>query len=163
MNFEQCYEQYKPLLQKALYRCRIYGNFDEYQHIAMVALWEAMQTYDDKKGSFETYAYFMMRYQIIAEMRKQNDYRNRQMLVGDEALQVFLDDGQSSTVIETPELAIVWEELAADERYILTSYYVLRNSDKEIAQDLQLKVETVKKRRQRLLKRLNKQLTECKI
>ncbi len=161
MNFEQCYEQYKPLIQKALYRCRVYGNFDEYRHIAMIALWEATQTYDENKGTFETYAYFMMRYQIIAEMRKQNNHRNRNMLVGDEALQVFIDDGRNAIVIETPALAILWEELTTDERYILTSYYVLQNSDKEIAQALQLKVETLKKRRQRLLKRLNKQLTEC--
>ncbi|WP_195891673.1 RNA polymerase sigma factor [Bacillus ndiopicus] len=161
MDFEQCYEQYKPLVQKVLHRCRVYKNFDEFRHIAMVALWEAMQSYDEKKGSFETYAYFMMRYQVIAEMRKQNVEQQRVMLISDDVLQFNMDNQQNTCVIETSKLAVVWEELAAEERYILHSYYVEQNSDKEIAESLQLKTDTLKKRRQRLLQRLKKQLSKC--
>lgn len=158
MDFEQCYEQYKPLIQKVLYRCRVYGHFDEFHHIATVALWEALQSYDSKKGSFETYAYFMMRYQVIAEMHKQNNHRNRHLLIGDDVLQTFIEHEQNEVFIEMPALAIAWEELTPEERYILHSYYMQQNSDKEIAESLQLKTDTVKKRRQRLLKRLKNRI-----
>ncbi|MEC1177470.1 sigma-70 family RNA polymerase sigma factor [Metasolibacillus meyeri] len=157
MDFEQCYEQYKALIEKVLHRCNIYGNFDEFRHIAMIALWEATRSYDSEKGGFEAYAYFMMRYQIIAEMRKQNLLQSRMMVMEDEILYACINDVQNPYRIELP---LAWEELTTVERYILHSYYMEQNSDKEIAASLHLKMDTVKKRRQRLLKRLKKQLVK---
>ncbi|MEO4052827.1 sigma-70 family RNA polymerase sigma factor [Solibacillus sp. CAU 1738] len=154
MNFELYYEQYKPLIQKVLYKCKVYGNYDEFRQIAVIALWEAIESFDDKKGSFDSYVYFSMMHKIMKEMERQNKQRERFIITMDDELQFLLESRQLPEIINNITLEILWQKLKIQDRQILYSYYGELMADAEIALQLNMKTDTVKKRRQRLIKKL---------
>lgn len=154
MNFELYYEQYKPLIQKVMYKCKVYGNYDEFRHIAMIGLWEAIKTFDEKKGSLDSYVYFKMKHKIMKEMGRQNKNRERFIVTMDDELIFLLESRQMPEVKNSISLETIWQNLKPQERQLLFLYYGEQMGDAEIAQLFAMKTDTVKKRRQRLIKKL---------
>ncbi len=154
MNFEQYYEQYKPLIQKVLYKCKVYGNYEEFRHIAMIGLWEAIETFDRQKGSLDSYVYFKMMHKIMKEMERQNKQSERFIVTMDDELQLLLESRRMPDMKDNLMLETVWQKLKMRDRQILFYYYGEQMADAEIAQLFSMKNDAVKKRRQRLLQKL---------
>ena len=153
MNFEQHYEQYKPLIQKVMYKCKVYGNYDEFRHIAMIALWEAIETFDERKGNLDSYVYFKMKHKIMKEMGRQNNERERFIATMDDEL-IFLLESRQLPDLQHNALDTLWQRLKLQERQLLYYYYGEQMGDAEIAKLFSMKTDTVKKRRHRLIKKL---------
>ncbi|WP_231563803.1 sigma factor [Anoxybacillus sp. KU2-6(11)] len=52
-------------------KLHIRRHVDEYMQIGLIALWEAYERYDETKGSFCTFAFKMIRWRIVSQLRKE--------------------------------------------------------------------------------------------
>ncbi|CUA79055.1 sigma-70 family RNA polymerase sigma factor [Anoxybacillus suryakundensis] len=71
MSFEAIVEQYRPLISYTIRQLHIRRHVDEYVQIGLIALWEAYERYDKTKGSFYSFAYKMIRWRIVSQLRKE--------------------------------------------------------------------------------------------
>lgn len=52
LDYEQVLEQYRPMISAIIRDFNIYKDFEDYEQIAMLALWKATQIYDEERGAF---------------------------------------------------------------------------------------------------------------
>lgn len=74
MSFETVVEQYRPLIFYIIRKLHIRRHVDEYVQIGLIALWEAYERYDETKGSFCTFAFKMIRWHIVSQLRKETKH-----------------------------------------------------------------------------------------
>lgn len=150
-EFEGILAQYDFLIRKVLRHMRIYENFEEYYHIATIALWEATTTYCAEKSIFEKYAFLQMKYRIAAELS--HSKKDKGLLLTDESFYF------EQPVTAAGHFDWAWFELlSAEEQQLIYWLFVDQYRNREIAHFLRISEEAVKKRRQRLMRKLKQVL-----
>lgn len=149
---EQLIFENETLIKKVIYKLKIYRDLDEYMQVGRIALWQALQKFDDTKGDFAMFAYMTVKYAIIRALTKENHVSEHELAVEEDVIivnsqQHFLDTAS----FEWPEW---FEELNKEEQFLLIALYEKELSLKEIADKYMLSYETIKKRHQRLLSKL---------
>ncbi|WP_461201515.1 sigma-70 family RNA polymerase sigma factor [Anoxybacillus sp. TBDG-1] len=71
MSFEKIVDEYRPLIFYMIRKLHIRRHVDEYVQIGLIALWEAYERYDEAKGSFYSFAFKMIRWRIVSQLRKE--------------------------------------------------------------------------------------------
>lgn len=69
-DFESIAVAYEPLIRKWLVKYHLLHDFEEYHQIALIALWEAYEKYEAKKGAFPAYAETTVRGKLLTELNK---------------------------------------------------------------------------------------------
>ncbi|MCM3721782.1 sigma-70 family RNA polymerase sigma factor [Solibacillus isronensis] len=151
-DVEQLIFENETLIKKVIYKLKIYRDLDEYMQVGRIALWQALQKFDDTKGDFAMFAYMTVKYAIIRALTKENHVSEHELAVEEDVIivnsqQHFLDTAS----LEWPEW---FEELNKEEQFLLIALYEKELSLKEIADKYMLSYETIKKRHQRLLSKL---------
>lgn len=59
-DFAQFLQRYDFLLRKVLVHMRIYANFDEFYHLATIALWQSACTYHVERGEQQLLQYIFV-------------------------------------------------------------------------------------------------------
>lgn len=150
-SFEELVVRYDALIRKVLAHMRIYDNFEEFYHIATIELWLATKGYQKEKSAFEKYAFLNMKYAISKELSRRT--KGLDIIYTEES---HLLEQETS---EPEDFTGEWfEKLSAEEQQLLRWSFVLGYTNRDIAQHLQLSEEAIKKRRQRLLKKLKNDL-----
>lgn len=154
-DFAQFLQRYDFLLRKVLVHMRIYANFDEFYHLATIALWQSACTYHVERGvAFEKYAFLKIKYALSDELTKKGK-REATVLVTDEA-HVFERVQAVDEVFEGE-----WfEQLKSDEQQLLQYIFVYGYTNEEVGRLFGVGEEAIKKRRQRLLRKLKQGLME---
>lgn len=155
-NFEQVYIKMEPTIHKVIFKSNVYKNFEEFKQIAAIALWEAWKTYDSSKCEFEPYAYLRMRYAILDELKKRQAYSKRLIATDEDKLHFYLEQAtEYNLFIHTDErIELVMNGCSQQERELLSSLFIEQKKSSEIAIELGVSVEVIKKRKQRLIKKL---------
>ncbi|MED3662079.1 sigma-70 family RNA polymerase sigma factor [Ureibacillus sp. FSL K6-8385] len=158
--FDQILEQYAPMMYRVLKRARVYKNHDYYKHCATIALWEAWKNYDPARGPFAPYAYRMMLTAVFREMSLENRYDELQTSCEKETLTFLAHQRQMKTGASAcPELFMDLESLVTrEEMELLLDIYYYRYKYKELEKKYGVTAEAIKKRKDRLLKRLRRKL-----
>ncbi|MGG1396524.1 sigma-70 family RNA polymerase sigma factor [Bacillus salipaludis] len=73
-SFEELVVQYRPMIHKIIHTLHIYKNWDEFYQHGLIALWEASNRFDPKKGNFTSYAYNYIRGFLLLELTKEHKY-----------------------------------------------------------------------------------------
>ena len=73
-SFEEIAVQFAPLVKKWLVNYRLLRDYDEMYQIALIALWEAWQHFDPKKGVFPAFAELVVRGKLLAEIKRKKRY-----------------------------------------------------------------------------------------
>ncbi|MFK3959707.1 sigma-70 family RNA polymerase sigma factor [Pseudalkalibacillus hwajinpoensis] len=69
--FEDLVEQYMPLIKSQIKKLHLTNNYIRYEQVAIIALWECAESYQNGKGSFSSYAYMKVRGKLIDECRQE--------------------------------------------------------------------------------------------
>ena len=153
MEFEELVEEMKPMIEKILYNCGIYKNRDEYRQIALIALWKAYSSYDKSKYNFKAYLYNQMRYDVIDALRY---YAKREAVfipTADETLHFHLENTRefltSNIMLEN-----MFKHITDVEKQLLHAIYLEQKTNEELAKEIGISIEAIRKRKYRLRSKL---------
>lgn len=161
-TFDQVLEQYTPMISHVLKRAYVYKNHDHYRQCAMIALWKAWQNFDVQRGDFTPYAYRTMLTTIYTEMRKDNQYTDRNIAYEKDELVNIAQfyEMKNHSHCDFGQLEDVLSKLKHEEYNLLINLYVYQYSYKELAIIENTPLTTIKKRRDRLMKKLREMITQ---
>lgn len=160
-TFDQVLEQYTPMIYSVVKRAKVYKNHDDYRHCATIALWNAWRNYEPSYGPFAPYAYRTMLTTIYREMSKENHYEKHCTSFDKETLtflaqQMEIKNGEQSSC---SDIFLKLETIVSkEEMELLLDLYYYRYKYDELAEKYHVSVSALKKRRNRLIKRLREEL-----
>ncbi|MBA2877748.1 DNA-directed RNA polymerase [Anoxybacillus kamchatkensis] len=149
MSFEKIVDEYRPLISYMIRKLHIRRHVDEYMQIGLIALWEAYERYDETKGSFCTFAFKMIRWRIVSQLRK-------------ETKNVYVPLPEEYVLKEDVDFFanIVWEDalqyLTPRERIWLIRHVIEGKTLKQIADEEGVSINAVKQWRMSAVKKLKR-------
>ncbi|WP_345242008.1 sigma-70 family RNA polymerase sigma factor [Pontibacillus salipaludis] len=72
LEFEGMMDQFTPMIHHIIHKLRIRDPYGEFYQEGVLALWEAVQSFQEDKGKLSSYVYFIVRNRLISKMRKDN-------------------------------------------------------------------------------------------
>lgn len=161
-TFEEILEQYEPMISSIIRKLNIYKNYDSFRQTARIALWQAWLNFDEAKGKFSNYAYTTIKTTLLKEMTKENRYSYVQIAWERDDLTNAAHHYQmkNNTVQEVVLFEEIEELLTDDELALLLDLYFFGYSYEALAEKHGIAISTLKKRRQRLMEKIRKQLNE---
>lgn len=134
-----------------------------------LTLWQKANQYDATLGSFNAWFFTLVRHRLYDVLRKQPKLRIESLfslLEGSQTQPGFLEDSQPGTeelvlqLLRTEEIRQALRELPIEQRQIIFMTYFGGFSQRELADQLNLPVSTVKGRARLGLQRLRQLVTE---
>lgn len=161
-NFDEVYHQFSPMITAVLKKARVYKNHQYYRHIATIALWEAYKKFNPSKGDFAPFAYRYMLTSIYSEMNFENKYESRMICYEKEKLDV-INQYMNKNLNFTNDYEIlddVLNMLNTEEIELLSALYIEGYSYGDLHKKTGVSVDALKKRRNRLMKKIRESLTK---
>lgn len=147
--------QFRPLLTKLVYRYVAKNRREEFMLYAELAVFHALEAYDETKGTLVTCIYTYVKHALLKEIQADNRFSKQHIPVEDTSLHVLYEH----KAVEAVDVSDYFEEhivqkVSKDELAFLYALYVEGYSYEHISRQTGVAVETLKKRRQRLVARL---------
>lgn len=160
IKFEDVLVQYEPMISATLRKLNIYRDHEIFRQVACVALWQAWERYDEDKGHFAPYASSSIRGAMLDNLKREHRFEVHVIQTEDDMLASYME---SSRVNDRPtvwseELAVQLEQLAQHEQQLLQWLFIEGYTQKECAEKANISVAGIKKRRERLIAKLRKEL-----
>lgn len=156
-NFEEVLEQYEPMIYACIRKLRIYKNHSEFVQAGRVGLWKAFQRYDRGRGDFAPFAYSSIYGSILDELKK--SYANEQQVVPTETDVLERIIGVKEEVVTLEESVIkALSQLKPSEQHLIQLLFIEGYSLDEVASQMGMTKESLKKKRQRTLKKMKNSL-----
>ena len=152
---EALIKRYRYIVDVVLNKYRIYYDREEFEQIAMIALWQALENFDESKGGLESYLYSMIRFTISKALQKKY-VEIEHTEISDERFQ-FLSSNDDERNFEKVMVREILTFLKEEERRIIELSYIYGLTNKEISKLLGKSEESVKKKRNRIIKKLRQQ------
>ncbi|WHZ02818.1 sigma-70 family RNA polymerase sigma factor [Neobacillus sp. YX16] len=143
-SFDDLVIQYKPMIQKIMHSLHIYKNQQEFYQTGLIALWEASQTFEERKGTFSNYAYTSIKGKMLTEMTQNNHYKEKNILPPKEEFWERIEGQDSSLFLERETIQTYCEGLTEKEATWVMESYINQLSIKEIAESENVTVSAVK-------------------
>ncbi|WP_252503168.1 sigma-70 family RNA polymerase sigma factor [Sporosarcina sp. Marseille-Q4943] len=131
-----------------------------YRQTGRVALWQAWKRFDAEKGDFTPFAFRSIRGAMLDEMKKESRFEERFMPAEDEKLTNLIGGDESEEYGWMDGLRQAVDQLTDDEKKLLQWLFIDRCTQAECAKRLGISVPGVKKRRERLLKKMREVMEE---
>lgn len=152
-NFEEVFEKTKHVVSLAIYKCKIYKNREHYEQIGYIALWKAYNEFDGVEEEFEPYAYVFVKNALLNELKTMSRYESRHVfLEQSDAMSFFHTEDRIQDLSEY--ITDLLKPLKEEDRQMLLALYVYQYSYEEVAEALNISVHALKKRRDRIMKKL---------
>lgn len=158
-EIEQIILDHEELIKKAIFKLKIYRDFDEYMQVGRIALWKAVKNFDKTKGDFAMFAYMTVKFAIARELSKSNDVSQNEIAVEDEVFSNIEEQSIVQPCLEWPEW---FNNLKEEEQFLLKALFLENLNLKEIAEKYDLPYEALKKRRQRLFTKIRTMVNQRK-
>ncbi len=153
MPFEQIVEMYTPMVKKQLTRLKIYQNHDEFIQVGLIGLWEAYTKFDPTKGEFSTFAFSSVRGRMLSHLSKESRFQKFHVNQSDELLEVVA--GNTDLLpFELETIAPYLNGLSDREKLWVNEAILHGKKRKEIAQEQNVSINTVKMWRLHALKKM---------
>jgi RNA polymerase sigma factor (sigma-70 family) len=143
-SFEELVVQYQPMILKIIKSLHIYKNQHEFYQTGLIALWEAAQSFDERKGSFPSYAYTSIKGKMLSEMTQNNHYKEKNILPQKEEFWDRIEGQESPLFLEKETIQSYCEGLTEKESTWVIKSYINQLSIKEIAESEKVTVSAVK-------------------
>lgn len=154
-EFEQVLAQYEPMISHAIRKLNIYRDHEQYRQVGRIALWQAWERFDTKKGDFTPFAYRSIRGAMLDELKRETRFEERFMPAIND---VLIDRLGAEEKREYEGLLEVIGQLEPREKAFIQWSFVEQCSLAECAERAGISVAGVKKRRERMMKRLREML-----
>lgn len=158
LEFENVLVQYEPMISHSLRKLNIYRDHEQYRQAGRVALWQAWTRFDDEKGDFTPFAYRSIRGAMLDELKRENRLEENVMPMEDDVLVYVMGGAGGDDGFDHLRDAI--ERLSPSEKALIQWIFVEGCSLAECADRFGISVAGVKKRRQRMLKKLKELIEE---
>jgi RNA polymerase sigma factor (sigma-70 family) len=122
----------------------IYKNQQEFYQTGLIALWEASQTFEERKGTFSNYAYTSIKGKMLSEMTQNNHYKEKNILPPEEEFWERIEGQDSSLFLEKETIQTYCEGLTEKEATWVMESYINQLSIKEIAESKNVSISAVK-------------------
>lgn len=132
------------MIQKIMHSLHIYKNQQEFYQTGLIALWEASQTFEERKGTFSNYAYTSIKGKMLSEMTQNNHYKEKNILPPNEEFWERIEGQDSSLFLEKETIQTYCEGLTEKEATWVMESYINQLSIKEIAESENVTVSAVK-------------------
>lgn len=142
-SFEQLVDQYQPMLHKIMHSLHLYKNHEEFYQHSLIALWEASQRFDAKKGSFTNYAYTYIQGYLLMELKKLHQDQERNVHP-DEQFWELAADPYSDDPLQKEVLLSYCQTLTPNQKKWLLYTLCDRLTIKEIAELEKVSLSAVK-------------------
>ncbi|WP_235588607.1 sigma-70 family RNA polymerase sigma factor [Sporosarcina koreensis] len=152
LNFEDVLAQYEPMISANIRQLNIYREHEQYRQAGRVALWLAWTRFDDEKGDFTPFAYRSIRGAMLDELKRESRFEENVMPTTDDVLVYFIGGAAGDDGFECLHDAI--EQLDSSEKVFIQWVYLEGCSMAECAERFGISVAGVKKRRERMMKKL---------
>lgn len=147
-DFEEVAAQYAPMISAMIRKLHIYRDYDTYRQIGNIALWQAWRRFEDEKGNFTPFAYRSIRGAMLDELKREtrkNDqatHMSNVKMESGEAISEGLPDWLDVSMLNDHE------------KWLLEALYVNGRRLTDLAVSEKISLAGMKKRRERLLKKL---------
>lgn len=149
------------MITAVLKKARVYKSYDYYRHVATIALWEAWKRYDSSRGDFAPYAYRYMLTTIYSEMKLENKQTERFISCEKETIEVISQyQNEENNIRDFELLEKVLKLLNDNEIALLQDLYVHGYSYKEICEKTGISISALKKRRDRMMKKIRETFSQ---
>lgn len=156
-EFESVLKQYEPMISAVIRQLHIYRDFESFRQAGRVALWQAWIRFDKNKGSFTPFAYRSIRGAMLDEMKQENRFADKVVpLENPDDMQNLIESDPLLQGADFLEEAV--HQLHMEERKLLYWLFVEQLTQAECANRIGITVSGVKKRRERLLGKLRRQI-----
>jgi len=155
--FEEVLEQYEPMISSIIRKLNIYREFEQFRQAGRIALWQAWLRFDETKGDFAPYAYRSIYGALLDELKRETRFSAVHVPAEDDILEVAGTNLDTAS-IEYNSLEELLLNLTSAEKELLILLYEDRVSQTVCAAHFGISVAGVKKRRERLLAKLRRQL-----
>lgn len=162
LDFEQVLQQYNPMISATMRKLNIYKDHGYFKQVAIVALWQAWQRYDQKQGHFAPFAAKSIRGAMLDSLKKENFNSNHIVYVADEVLEFHAQEMIVHGEQWSEEMENALRQLTEKELQFVQWFYVEKRSQVECASLAGVTVGGIKKRRERMLMKLRDALTHHK-
>ncbi|PLS16462.1 RNA polymerase subunit sigma-24 [Bacillus sp. M6-12] len=153
-HFSDLAVQYTPLIKSIIRSLSIYKNKEEFFQVGLLALWEAETKYDPQKGTFQTFAYSIIKGRMLNELKKSNKWETRNQLTYEQGGVVGEALPFHANFLELEQLDCYCEGLTVNQKQWLILTYFHRMSITEIAMHTNTTPSAVKSWRRSALKKL---------
>ncbi|MFD1031289.1 sigma-70 family RNA polymerase sigma factor [Metaplanococcus flavidus] len=154
-DFNDVEEQYAPMISALIRKLHIYRDHEEYRQVGKLALWQAWSRYDGDKGDFTPFAFRTVHGAMLDELAREGRY----------AKLFLLSEGEHFESLAMPEPAEKLPEwllkinLKNKERQLLNELFVEDKGIKQLAELYGISVAGMKKKRERVLKKIKESET----
>lgn len=152
LNFEDVLAQYEPMISAIIRKLNIYRDHEQYRQVGRVALWQAWTRFDDEKGNFTPFAYRSIRGAMLDELKRESRIEENIMPATDDVLVYFMGGEEGDDGFDYLHDAI--EQLDPSEKAFIQWTFLEGCSLAECANRFGISVAGVKKRRERMMKKL---------
>ena len=159
-SFEEVFEKTKHVVSMAIYKCKIYKNQEHYEQIGYIALWNAYNQFDGVEEEFEPYAYVFVKNAILNELKTMSRYESRHVFLEQSDALSSLHHCEDQSQNLTEYITELLKPLKEEDKQMLLALYVYQYSYEEVAEALNISVHALKKRRDRLMRKLRAEKTQ---
>lgn len=162
-EYEKLDTQYAPMITAIIRKLHIYRDYESFRQVGKIALWQASIRFDESKGSFTAFAYRTIYGAMLDHLKKETKYIERNLVQQNHE---FDDFAVCTEEDELPE----WIDaicLKQEEKRLLEELFVKGTSLTKLAASEGLSLAGMKKRRERILKKIKEnigrdQITLCR-
>lgn len=163
-NTEDFLLQYEPMISAMLRQLNIRRDHDNFRQAARLALCQAFARYESGRGHFAPFAYRTIRGAMLDELKKESRHAEAASAFGPDILEALSGRQAMEADLEAsddrlPLLRKAFASLPEDDRLLLFRLFAERMPYTECARLAGISVPGIKKRRERILGRLRKQIT----
>lgn len=156
-NFEEVLEQYEPMIYACIRKLRIYKNHSEFVQAGRVGLWKAVQKYEKERGDFAPFAYRSIYGSILDELKKSFAHEQHAVPTEGDVLERIIGFNEE-VVDQDKSLTEALSHLNHTEQQLIQLLFIEGYSLDEVASRFEMSKESLKKKRQRTLKKLRNHL-----
>ncbi|AXH98469.1 sigma-70 family RNA polymerase sigma factor [Sporosarcina sp. PTS2304] len=159
-NFEDVLKQYEPMISAVIRKLSIYREFEHFRQIGRIALWQAWNRFDETKGNFTPFAYRSIYGALLDELKSETRVNEAQTPVETNTMEVLAGHTLDWEEEDVYGLHAAIKSLPLEQRQLLIMLYVENKTQTECAKHFGITVPGIKKRRERILKRLKDHLLQ---
>lgn len=160
LNFEDVLAQYEPMISACIRQLHIYRDHEHYRQSGRVALWQAWNRFDEEKGDFTPYAFRSIRGALLDDLKRASRLEQQVVLAEDEMLMLWIDADGRGWDGSYDGLHRAIARLTNGEKELLQWLFIEGLTQSDCAKIAGISVPGIKKRRERVLKKLREML-EC--
>lgn len=154
-EYEDVLTQYEPMISHSIRKLNIYRDHEQYRQVGRIALWQAWERFEKEKGDFTPFAYRSIRGAMLDELKRETRYEERFIPAVNEVIIDRLGPEEKGTYHLLHEAI---GQLDLREKAFIQWSFVEQCSLAECAERAGISVAGVKKRRERMMRKLKEMM-----